>query len=385
MVFKLDPQKRLVADDGQPPVNNISFARFWVQITPAIFAANQALITTYYTGNNVDLPPFDPERPYNLPISRFSADGVLLAPTIAYTLGGHEGFVRHLIVTWASQTGDIPHVAAAVALDHLTDVIIVFDPALETQGEAAYDTYMQASFSSRGPDRDYERLMKPVNVDEGRLKLAEIPKDLTHTVYRGLLPPYPSEIGISSWHTNGDGNVQRLFANKNLWTYQNKDGGRIEYPAITVVGATTFIADAFRTYADGHEAFYTFMGNALSSLAIPQDAVAGWATRKFGDNLPLPPPPPAASARRMKILLLWSRYSGQNTPDGYNPAGDSDPVGQRQLIDMGTKLGFTMITVGHDSTWSPTPNPHAQIHFGEFWNEAPFQGKGASGPDYRLR
>ncbi|PSR77282.1 hypothetical protein PHLCEN_2v7975 [Hermanssonia centrifuga] len=368
MVFKLDPQKRLIADDGQPPVNNISFARFWVQITPAIFAANQDLITTHYTGDDENLPSFDPERPYNLPLKRFSADGVLLAPSITYALGNHEGFVRHLIVTWAAQTGDIPHVAAAVALDHLADVIIIFDPALETQGEAAYDTYMQASFSSRGPERDYERLMKPFDVGEGRLKLAEMLKEQTYIVYNGLRPRPPLEIGISSWHSNGDENVRDLFAN-------NKDGGRVEYPVVTVVGTTTFIANTYRTYEYGHEAFYTFLADALSSPAVPQDAVAEWAALKFGESLPLPPPPPSGGAQRMKILLLWSRYSGQNTPDGYNPAGDSDPVGQRQLIDMGTRLGFTVITIGHDSTWSPTPNPHAEIHFGEFWKDPPFKKK----------
>ena len=70
------------------------------------------------------------------------------------------------------------------------------------------------------------------------------------------------------------------------------------------------------------------------------------------------------------VLLLWSRYTGSNTPQGYNPEGDSDPLGQKQLWLMAeTTLGmFDVITVGHDPAGSLEKDwVHAKSHLGEFY------------------
>ena len=70
------------------------------------------------------------------------------------------------------------------------------------------------------------------------------------------------------------------------------------------------------------------------------------------------------------VLLLWSRYTGSNTPQGYNPEGDSDPLGQKQLLLMAEKtLGiFDVITIGHDPAGSLEKDwVHAKYHLGEFY------------------
>ena len=70
------------------------------------------------------------------------------------------------------------------------------------------------------------------------------------------------------------------------------------------------------------------------------------------------------------VILLWSRYTGSNTHEGYNPEGDSDPLGQKQLLLMAEKtLGmFDVITVGHDPRGSLKKDwVHAKCHLGEFY------------------
>ena len=70
------------------------------------------------------------------------------------------------------------------------------------------------------------------------------------------------------------------------------------------------------------------------------------------------------------VLLLWSRYTGSNTTQGYNPEGDSDPLGQKQLLSMAeTTLGmFDVITIGHDPASSLEKDwVHAKCHLGEFY------------------
>ncbi|KAK0513940.1 hypothetical protein JMJ35_003662 [Cladonia borealis] len=70
------------------------------------------------------------------------------------------------------------------------------------------------------------------------------------------------------------------------------------------------------------------------------------------------------------VLLLWGRYTGGNTPSGYNPEGDSDLLGQKQLLLMAEKTlrTFDVIIIGHDPAGT-TENDwvHAQCHVGEFY------------------
>lgn len=84
----------------------------------------------------------------------------------------------------------------------------------------------------------------------------------------------------------------------------------------------------------------------------------------------------------LNVLLVWSRYSGQKTENGYDPAGDSDPDGQRQLLETGD-------TFKQDTLWTVTIGddpanglmPRGKLHLGEFWTDptTPFFMKGRSG------
>ncbi|THG95246.1 hypothetical protein EW026_g6372 [Hermanssonia centrifuga] len=371
MVYKLDHITfALQADNGEEPVKNISLGFLWVSFTPDIYKKKQDQVRSIYTGN--DDQAFDPSRPCNIPFVRLTTDGILQArPSVegSYKLGVHDDYARHLIVTWAAQTGDIPHVAAALALDPLMDVAIIYDPTMESQANMAYDTYLNAVVSGKvGSERDYEKL----GVGEGRLRMIKKPE--TRPIYDGLCPIdvtgmyHIGEIGISRWRILGK-DVRELFKETTLWAYKNRYGARLEYPTVSVVGATQLIANVYKEYKASWKTreFYEFMGGALSARLLAQTEIDAWVSKKFGKK------------KTTKLLLLWSRYSGQNPPGGYNPAGDSDPIGQQQIIDFSRKLDFTVITVGHDCTWSEIPNPHGDIHFGEFWTEDPFDGYGRPG------
>ena len=70
------------------------------------------------------------------------------------------------------------------------------------------------------------------------------------------------------------------------------------------------------------------------------------------------------------VLLLWGRYTGGNTPSGYNPEGDSDRLGQKQLLLMAEKTlrTFDVITIGHDPAGTTERDwVHAKCHVGEFY------------------
>ncbi|PSR81765.1 hypothetical protein PHLCEN_2v6274 [Hermanssonia centrifuga] len=369
MVYKLDHKTfALQADNGEQPVNNISLGFLWVSFTPDIYKKKQDQVRSTYTGN--DDPAFDLKRPRNIPFSRLTADGILQARPRAqgsYKLGVHDDYARHLIVFWAAQTGDVAHVAAALALDPLMDVAIIYAPELESQANAAYDMYLNAVVSGRiGSARDYEKL----GAGEGRLRMMK--KTITHPIYKGLCPVDETgrykiaEIGLSGWRQQGE-DVREIFEDTTLWAYKNRYGARFEYPTVSVFGATQLIADAYNQYKARGEVreFHEFMGRALSKRMMIQTEIDAWVSRKF------------VGKKTRKLLLLWSRYSGQYK-GGYNPAGDSDPEGQKQIIEFSQKkLDFTVITVGHDSP--NATNPRGDVHFGEFWNEDPFVGHGRPG------
>ncbi|THG95387.1 hypothetical protein EW026_g6258 [Hermanssonia centrifuga] len=356
MVYKLDHITfNLKADDGQQPVKNISLGFLWVSFSPAIFEAFGPQVKATYTGN--DDPAFDPKRPRNIPFLRLTADV-------------HDDYARHLLFFWAAQTGDIAHVAAALALDPLMDVAIIYTTELEAQADAAYDMFLNAVASGViGSERDYEKL---VAGGGGRLRM--IKKDITEPIYKGLYPASETsrygigEIGISSWRQRG-GDVKKIFEEETtLWAYKNRYGARLEYPTVSVVGATQLIADAYdQQYKMSGRVreFYELMGEALSERLLAQTQIDRWVSEKL------------VGKKTRKLLLLWSRYSGQNTPGGYNPAGDSDPIGQQQIIDFSRKLDFTVITIGHDLL--NAENPRGDVHFGEFWTEDPFVDHGRPG------
>ena len=144
---------------------------------------------------------------------------VIQAPgNVDYVLGrheleGHDRSVRHLVFQWAAQTGDITHVAAMLALDSRTDVIILSEPKLRGEADTAYDTYLNAAASSKRtrPETDDETLKEPNDRLEGRLKLAEKEPGDTNVIYGGLYPSERREIGVALWHTSGDPNRKAPF------------------------------------------------------------------------------------------------------------------------------------------------------------------------------
>ena len=140
-----------------------------------------------------------------------------------------------------------------------------------------------------------------------------------------------------------------------------------------VGGATSVVALSYTSL--GSQAFYNRLTPALTSPTISAADIEKWGT-SVGLSLPAQRPSPFSPNA---ILIVWSRYSGQNGAGGYNPAGDSDSKGQKDLIQRGKDLGLFVITIGHDPTGSETPR--GDIHLGEFWRQegSPFVGQGRPG------
>lgn len=84
-----------------------------------------------------------------------------------------------------------------------------------------------------------------------------------------------------------------------------------------------------------------------------------------------------ANSATKAVVLLWARYSGGNSPNGYNPAGDSSVGGQKQLVDAAKdafeKNGIpcTIVTVGHDRLVNGRPYFYRveNYNLGEFYND----------------
>ncbi|KAK7452780.1 hypothetical protein VKT23_012183 [Stygiomarasmius scandens] len=305
------------------------------------------------------------------------------APKVDYQLGNHDlgalGKFRHRIVTDVGQTGDIPHIAATLVLDHLTDVIVLYKSSDKGTAQNAYDTYMNAIADEKRTDKDLVLNLKKAQVD--RVMMIERPD--TKRDYFGLLPSPSLFVGVSSWRSKSKATRDRFTGSLELWSYEAASGQRIEYPTISPVGATAYIAGQF--HANPAEGLYSTLAARLSSRHVTPAAIEQWAKQNFEGALLLP----ASGTKpvdQKKLLLLWSRYSGQNkefavSGSGHNPENDSDPAGQKQIIQWGTKNGYIIVTISHDpSGWHKTPQDgHAKIHLGEFWNAEPFKAFGRPG------
>ena len=405
MVRRLTAAGFYTDDDRVEPLGCISVAGFWVDFNLQDFndendPKNRETIRYAYTGDSNF--PFDNQRPFRIYLTRLKWNCVLALPSAAntpYRIGEHNPratrFERHLIVTQAGETGDVPHVAAALALDPLTDVIV-----LATQDTASTDKANDAAMSHRNAIgvapaatdvRDFERLAVPAKrVRVVGLRTLEQLKIL----FKYLTRPHEGDaskykpLGPASWQSAPDV-VQTLFIKvclsmqrpiptltslqQEYCFYTNAYGGRLEYPTMVVGGATTLVGQKYQDL--GENEFYRVLRIALTSTAITPAMIETWATTA-GLSLPANPPTPFVS---LNLLIVWSRYSGQNAGGGYNPAGDSDPVGQTSLIARGQALGLTVITVGHDPDGGTTPR--GNIHLGEFWKDpnSPFHGQGRPG------
>jgi hypothetical protein len=137
-----------------------------------------------------------------------------------------------------------------------------------------------------------------------------------------------------------------------------KSGIKVEYPSISLVGTTEFIAQEFTNLRA--KEFYARTAHFLSSVK-PLEVFASWAEKKYGNKLVGEP---------QNIVLLWNRFSGQNVLKGYNPEGDSDPRGQEQIIQIARKHKFKVLIVGHACNWTQeAPKELPDLHLGEFWND----------------
>ena len=133
------------------------------------------------------------------------------------------------------------------------------------------------------------------------------------------------------------------------------------YNTLAVLHATDIVAEAFDAYEKPEEriGMYTFLTDRIASIADSKSILLqpDWNQYLFPNG-------------NRRVLLVWGRYTGNNTPDGYNPEGDSDLIGQRQLLDMAAALDFDVITVGHDpKNVPPEQFVHAPCHIGEFYRQ----------------
>ncbi|KAH8688023.1 hypothetical protein GQ44DRAFT_780882 [Phaeosphaeriaceae sp. PMI808] len=136
---------------------------------------------------------------------------------------------------------------------------------------------------------------------------------------------------------------------------------------MTLTEATYQIATAFRADRIGS---YKLAANAIT-LDPAELAVGSIISNdeKFA-YVPLP-------AKDKTVLLVWARYTGTKTDTGFNPEGDSDPVGQKQLLKVAYDLGFSVITVGDASplgTIQVVNNEPCVLD--ELWKHALVDGKG---------
>ncbi|PVG03819.1 hypothetical protein CPB86DRAFT_848840 [Serendipita vermifera] len=267
---------------------------------------------------------------------------------------------RQLIINLPSQTGDTAHVAGALAIDPNVDVIVLYKDNI-APNDLLLEVYRRAAGYQEGRVKSFSPLAVGGSSDDARKlynKLA--PSDENSKESSSLLNPTSSEYRditkLGAYVAN--------FMNNNL-RYNN---GNSSYHRLSVVGASYLVAQRFHEQKD-KAVLYNRLAERLSydpAILSSNDIIQGG---KFGDvSLPKP--------SDKTILLLWARYTGQNSPTGYNPEGDSDVVGQGQLLNLAKGLDLEVITIGHDpASHRNETGVHADYHLGEFYQNGLLTGK----------
>ncbi|PVF93294.1 hypothetical protein CPB86DRAFT_790291 [Serendipita vermifera] len=275
-----------------------------------------------------------------------------------------------IIIASPTQTGDTPHIAAALALASKTGVFLVYntdpksdDPLLQFYKQAASITknpvlpFCPKPTFKRVSGIDYDPIAQQTRVSKSLY--AEMKKRIDE--------------GSFEW-TQDSADVKTYEATRNM----SLDGfpallkDYSNYRPVTVSGATTIVAKQFKV--DKRNA-YTILAKVLASTLTSQEIIKDMSNW----NLKSPFPFPKASTDK-PILLVWSRYTGQNSSAGYNPAGDSDPRGQEQLIELGKSLGFAVVTIGHGPPESrKATKVEPDCHLGEFYKNKIIESKGRAG------
>jgi hypothetical protein len=288
---------------------------------------------------------------------------------------------RQLIVTRSVYTGDIPHVAAALALYPNTSLLIVCDTAVQENASLINFCLKAAgNVASRVMGYRPELDPKPTSGD-----LAPLYAKAAGILYSELKNSANGDIGwtqkqpeLNNW-AKGKGislngfSVSSCLTSSRDWIFNNEysqnlmqydsGGEKQTYTALPVTGATTLVADAFKK-KNVEQVRKTLVDALASNINIIDDKT---------DNKPTFVLPDPTKLGDKMVLLLWSRYSGQNTWNGYNPAGDSDPRGQEELIQAGKDLGFIVVTIGHgpvqDRRKRSGQPPEPDYKLGEFYEK----------------
>ena len=157
---------------------------------------------------------------------------------------------------------------------------------------------------------------------------------------------------------------------KNILKYQI-NGKDAVYWTLSPVEATFLIAECFKREPKKAELFERVVERlALNLSTFPTSAII--KHNCFANTCVLPP----ASSDSKPVLLLWARYTGSNSPEGYNPEGDSDPHRQGQLLAL-AREDFEVIRIGHDpATERNEKGVHSSYHLGEFYTKEPIKDKG---------
>ncbi len=352
------------SEDGKEPISNIPIGLHWVYFDTARWQGDEEYQTRMRRLYRVQAPALIYGRtPVDIDLDLLRDDGLLTVAAAPGIIGDHRDSIRHLLISNTKQTGDVPHIAAAMVHDSMLDVLIVHTPqtkpgALEMK--AVYEHAVRNTPAS-SPKQPYTSLR-----DGGaRVRLLEEPADTRYHWYNALMPDDAEygPLGPPLWRSKASGD-------DHIYTYERGDGARVEYKMMRVGGATSLVAAAYGFW--GADLFLAANTQALRSDAVRDHDVEAFLAKAYGLDLTAP---------RRRYLLVWSRYSGRR-PGGYNPAGDSSVAGNQQLVDLAAKLDRIPITVGHNPP-SGRETPHGKIHLGEFWNNTdpsnPFTGQGRAG------
>lgn len=264
------------------------------------------------------------------------------------------------------------HVAGALTLDYDTDVLVLLKgptnqagALLQVYRQAAgfRDTRVKAYGPTENPKCDARALYNLITANN------ENPRDIDW-VANADSKEYKARVPGLKW----DDGMFNTFVNKYL-TY-GAPTARLTYRTLSVVGATYLIAGHTETAqikADkARAAIYerTVNGLAYDPILFPTSSII--QNNQFGaTQLPAP---------GAKILLLWARYTGQNTYNGYNPEGDSDVTGQGQLLALAQRMQYQVITIGHGPAADRNEQEvRAPCHLGEFYANPMLADKGRAG------
>ena len=350
-------------EDGNTPKYNIPIGKHWV-----FFDVTRWNNDENYRGrmqrlyDPMQAPAYNPTvTPIDIPLDKISNDGsVKEDATYGEGMGGDRlGLLRgerKQIVTNTSQTGDIPHIASAMANNPLLDVIIVYKNAKQEVAQSMKDTYENAIA--------YQ--ITPPGIT--RVKLLQEEDDPRYSWYNALIPDHSEvgPVGPPKWRSES-------AEHENYYSYPSLSAseGRSEYDMMYVGGTTSEVARQYDSLGD--RVFFEKNKAALTDRRLDDRSMIRFFAKYFHFDLGI-------NSGKNRLLLIWGRYSG-SVAGGYNPAGDSSLDGNAQLVNsVANKTGRIPIAIGHDSTDGPTPQ--GLIHLGEFWTlhveDNPFMGRGRS-------